>query len=48
MPGQDMLRAFGANVHVEGLAQHASTSPGRQAESGALVQLPVNLNGDTA
>ena len=45
MPGQVMLRAFCAKVHVEGLAQHASTSPERQAESGAVVQLPVNLSG---
>ena len=44
MPGQVMLRALCCNVHVAGLAQHASTSPEAHAASGAVVQLPVNLD----
>lgn len=43
MPGQVILRALCCNVHVDGLAQHASISPEMHAASGAVVQLPVNL-----
>ena len=47
MPVHVMLRALGFNEHVEGFVQHASISPEMHAARGAVVQLPVNLEGDT-
>ena len=47
MPVHVMLRALGFDAHVDGFEQHASISPEVHAASGAVVQLPVNLEEDT-